>query len=262
MAWGRLDKPRIGCFTRSHKLVSSSLDIGRKSQIGVVGRPQGARLARPLTIYEGVNECVFSFVPSSAVRILDIGCGTGAMGERLRLARERFVAGITYSEEEARLAQPRLSRVICGDLNDFDFSTLGTFDCVILSHILEHLYSPDNLLERLKGVLAPEGVIVVALPNVVWWKQRLEFLFGRWRYRDWGILDRTHFRFFDRRSAQELVENAGYEILMTKCDGPFPGLRLLRKLSASLARKIDDIACYLTPGLFSLQFVYLARVRK
>jgi SAM-dependent methyltransferase len=243
-------------------LVSSPLDIPGKIEIGVVGHAKGARLARALTIYEGVNECVFSFVPASAVRILDVGCGTGTMGEKLRLVRERFVAGITYSEEEARLAQPRLSRVICADLNDFDFSTLGTFDCVILSHILEHLYAPDNLLERLKCALDPEAVIVVALPNVVWWRQRVEFLFGRWRYRDWGILDRTHFRFFDRRSSQELLEDAGYEILVTKCDGTFPCLRPLRKLSASFARKIDDIACYLTPGIFAAQFVYLARVRK
>jgi SAM-dependent methyltransferase len=221
-----------------------------------------AVLAGELTIYDGVNECVFSFIPSSAMRILDVGCGTGAMGERLLRHLERFVAGITYSEAEARLARARLSRVICAELNDFDFANLGKFDCVILSHILEHLYSPEDLLERLKCALEPEAVVVVALPNVVWWKQRLEFLFGRWRYRDWGILDRTHFRFFDRRSARELLEKAGYEILTAKCDGPFPFLGPIRKLNNSWVKKIDDFACGLAPGLFSVQFVYLARARR
>jgi SAM-dependent methyltransferase len=215
-----------------------------------------------LTVYEGVNECVVSFVPISADRILDVGCGTGTTGERLRQARERFVVGITYSNREAELASGRLSQVICAELNDFSFGSLGKFDCVVLSHILEHLYSPDQLLERLKCVLSPESMVVVALPNVVWWKQRLEFLFGRWRYRDWGILDRTHFRFFDMQSSRNLLEQAGYEVLREQPDGPCPFLRPVRKLNGRLAQKIDKFVCNLAPGLFAFQFVYLARIRQ
>jgi SAM-dependent methyltransferase len=219
-------------------------------------------LAEELTIYAGVNECVLSFVPLAANRILDVGCGTGTMGERMRLERERFVAGITYSQQEAQVASARLSQVICAELNNFDFSTLGKFDCVVLSHILEHLHSPEQTLERIKCVLGPESVVVVALPNVVWWKQRLEFLLGRWRYQDWGILDRTHFRFFDHKSSLELLERTGYDILKSEFDGPFPFLRPLRKLSTSLAKQFDRFACRLAPGLFAFQFVYLTRIRK
>jgi len=219
-------------------------------------------LARALTIYEGVNECVYSFVPSSAVRILDVGCGTGTLGERLLQRGERFVAGITYSEEEAKLARARLSQVICAELNDFDFSTLGRFDCIILSHILEHLYSPENFLARLECALEPEAVVVVALPNVVWWKQRLEFLFGRWRYRDWGILDRTHYRFFDLYSSEKLLEDAGYEIIKAKRDGPFPFTGPIRKLLGSFGVMMDRFVCTLAPGLFAFQFVYLARAKR
>lgn len=218
-------------------------------------------MAKNKTIYEGLNACVLAFVPPSASKILDVGCGSGTLGEQLRQARERFIVGITYSDQEAQMASGRLSRVVSADLNHFDFSSLGQFDCVILSHILEHLYSPEDSLERLKSALAPQSVIVVALPNVVWWKQRLEFLFGRWRYRDWGILDRTHFRFFDRKSSRELLEGAGYEILKTKCDGLFPLIGPIRKLYPSLVGPIDSLICKLSPGLFANQFVYLARAR-
>jgi len=219
-------------------------------------------LEKTQTIYEGVNERVLSFVPLSAVRILDVGCGTGTLGERLRLDPKRYVVGITYSAQEAEMASKRLSQVICAELNDFDFHSLGKFDCVILSHILEHLYSPEDVLERLKCVLEPQSVIVVALPNVVWWRQRFQFLIGRWRYRDWGILDRTHFRFFDIRSSEELLHDAGYEILRRECRGPIPLTKPIRKLLGPLARLIDRIVCGLAPGLFAFQFVYVARIRR
>jgi SAM-dependent methyltransferase len=183
-------------------------------------------------------------------------------GKRLRQDLERCVVGNKYSSQEAEMASGRLSQVICAELNNFDFSSLGKFDCVILSHILKHLYSPEELLERLKCVLGPESVIVVALPNVVWWKQRLEFLIGKWRYQDWGILDRTHFRFFDMHSSEELLEQAGYEILRRRRDGRFQFIKPIRKLIGPFAKRIDRFVSWLAPGLFAMQFVYLARIRR
>jgi SAM-dependent methyltransferase len=219
-------------------------------------------MEKPRTVYAGVNETVLSFVPSSAARILDIGCGTGMLGERLSQGDDRYIVGITYSQTEAELASKRLSQVICAELNGFDFSSLGKFDCVVLSHVLEHLYFPDRFLESLKCVLHKESVVVVALPNVVWWKQRLQFLLGNWRYQDSGILDRTHFRFFDKHSSEELLEQAGYEIVRIRRDGPFPLLRKpLRKLIGPFGERIDLFMSRVSPGLFAMQFVFLARLR-
>jgi len=219
-------------------------------------------MGHTLTVYDAVNQAVLSLIPPTANRILDIGCGTGTMGECLRRMRERYVVGITYSRQEADLASKRISKVECGDLNGFDFSTLGVFDCVIMSHILEHLYSPDDLLEKLKCALASESVIIVALPNILHWKQRKEFLAGRWRYQDGGIMDRTHFRFFDRNSSKELLERTGYEILATTNDGVFPLTGPVRRSIGQAATKVDQVMCGLAPGLFAVQFVYLAKLRK
>lgn len=213
------------------------------------------------TIYQGVNDVVLSLVPKTAYRILDVGCGSGTFGERLRVDRERYIVGITYSEREADLASHRLSEVHHADLNDFDFAALGKFDCVILSHILEHLYFPEDVLQRIKSVLGPESVIIVALPNVLWWKQRLSFLMGNWKYQDWGILDRTHFRFFDKQSSVELLQDAGYEILRQIDDGPFPLLKPIRNYIGHWSRKADRLMCQLSPGLLAIQFVFLARAK-
>jgi len=215
-----------------------------------------------LTIYEGVNEQVFSLIPMSANRILDVGCGTGDLGERLRKQRDCFIAGITYSEQEAEIASRRLSQVICTNLNQYGFEDLGKFDCVILSHVLEHLYRPEEVLARLKNVLEPASVIIVALPNVLWWRQRLEFLAGKWRYRDCGLLDRTHYRFYDRTSSRQLLEQAGYEVLRSARWGNFLNIEKIRKVIGPVAPAVDNVLTNLAPGLFSFQFVYLARMRR
>lgn len=218
-------------------------------------------MKRSSTIYAGINDPVLSFVPLSADRILDIGCGSGNMGECLRKARDREVVGITYSAEEAALASERLTAVHVADLNDVDLAPLGKFDCVIMSHVLEHLFAPDEFLRRLRVVLTTDAVILVALPNVVMWRQRIQFLAGRWRYTDTGILDRTHFRFFDLCSSAELLEESGYEILKRRCDGRFPLIWPFRKFMGSWSGRVDRFTSELMPGLFALQFLYLARVK-
>jgi 2-polyprenyl-3-methyl-5-hydroxy-6-metoxy-1,4-benzoquinol methylase len=211
-----------------------------------------------MTLYQAVNSRVLSLVPHSARRILDVGCGTGTLGERLRQEHERTVVGITYSQREAELASRQLSDVICADLNGFDFSSLGKFDCVIMSHIIEHLYSPEDALDRVKHALEPSGVIIVAIPNVLWWRQRIQFLLGKWRYQEGGILDRTHYRFFDYISSREILEGAGYTILETVPDGSFPLTRPIRQLLGPLATRVDRFMCRYMPGMFAFQFVYLA----
>jgi 2-polyprenyl-3-methyl-5-hydroxy-6-metoxy-1,4-benzoquinol methylase len=193
------------------------------------------------------------------MRILDVGCGGGQLGEELLQNGAREVVGITYSPQEAATAALRLSEVHCANVNDFEFAKLGKFDCVILSHVLEHLYDPQETLMKLKAALTSQAVVIVALPNVLWWKQRLQFLLGRWRYQDSGVLDRTHFRFFDRHSATQLLCDSGYEIVEQLSQGPFPPLKPVRTWLGPRAIQIDQFTSAIWPGLLAMQFVFVAR---
>src|SRR5215213_5570721 len=115
-------------------------------------------------MYGAVNADVLARVPGGAARVLDVGCGTGALG---RVVKERVgceLVGLTHSEREAERASAHLDRVLVCDLNEFEPEGLGQFDCVICSHVLEHLYRPERLLKALKRNLAPGGVLLVALP--------------------------------------------------------------------------------------------------
>jgi 2-polyprenyl-3-methyl-5-hydroxy-6-metoxy-1,4-benzoquinol methylase len=210
--------------------------------------------------YEAVNQPIISLVPSTAKRVLDLGCGSGALGREIKRKIKCEVTGITFSNEEAISAKQLLDDVIICDLNQFEPSNLGLFDSIICSHILEHLYSPADLLMRLRNSLTSDGVLIVALPNALFWKQRLEFLRGRFRYTEGGIMDRTHYRFFDYATSVELVRNAQFEIITRDVDAYFP-LPFLRQRLKFVAGCLDRLASKLIPSLCGTQFIIVARKR-
>ena len=203
--------------------------------------------------YDSVNRPVLEQVPPGARSVLDLGCGGGAMGEVLKSARGCSVVGVTFDEDEAAQARRRLDRVEVLDLNACDPAGLGTFDCVLCSHVLGHLLHPERLLRGLRQCLGPGGTLVVALPNILFWKQRLEFARGRFRYADGGLMDRTHYRFYDWSSAAELLTGSGYIIRHRAADGGWP---LSRFLGRRAGGQLDRLATRWLPGLFGWQFVF------
>jgi 2-polyprenyl-3-methyl-5-hydroxy-6-metoxy-1,4-benzoquinol methylase len=212
-------------------------------------------------IYEAVNQFVLSLVPNTARRVLDLGCGSGALGREIKQKIKCEVTGVTSSEEEAVSAKQWLDSVIVCDLNQFEPRDLGSFDSIICSHILEHLFSPDELLTRLRNSLTPDGVLIVALPNALFWKHRLKFLRGHFRYTEGGIMDRTHYRFFDYSTSLELIRAAKFEIITRNVEAYFP-LPFLRHHLEALAGYLDRLASKLLPGLFGTQFIIVARKAK
>ena len=146
--------------------------------------------------------------------VLDAGCGEGFIARLLREDGHR-VWGID------RLAQPE-HREALEDYAQMDldspcdlrrFAGGRDFGAVLLLDVLEHLRKPEHLLAECRKVLAPDGVVVVSLPNVANLTVRLSLLAGRFDYAERGILDRTHLRFYTRRTARSLLEAAGFEAI-------------------------------------------------
>lgn len=210
----------------------------------------GLTLDRPA--YVSVNLPVLRSIPAAVGNLLDVGCGGGVFGAAVKSERGCAVVGVTYSDKEAEMARSHLDRVEVSDLNTMDPAPLGRFDCIVCSHVLEHLNDPKRLLRLLHKCLTPDGVLIVALPNVLHWKQRLRFMRGQFRYTEGGLMDSTHFRFFDWATAAELMHEAGYRINARHADGILPMSRLL---GPKLATRLDQTALSLMPGLFGTQFI-------
>jgi SAM-dependent methyltransferase len=177
----------------------------------------------PDRIYENAgNPPLLALVPDRPGRALDCGCGAGANARLLR-ARGWEVTGITLSAGERELAAAHCARVLLADLEAPLPDEVGRgYDLVVLSHVLEHLRRPERLLAAVKRLLAPGGVVVVALPNPLFYPIRLRFLLGRFDYERDGILDETHLRFYSFASGAELLERSGFRVLDARAEGGFP----------------------------------------
>lgn len=143
----------------------------------------------------------------SGLDVLDAGCGFATTSQYIERRGNR-VTGIESSAEAVKVAQTRLSRVVQRDLQDVD-PNLGPFDVIIFADVLEHLAWPIGILRRYLDLLKPSGTVIVSLPNVGLWSVRLLHLLGKFDYEETGVLDHTHLRFFTRRSALRLLDEAG-----------------------------------------------------
>jgi O-antigen biosynthesis protein len=143
-------------------------------------------------------------------RVLELGPATGYMS-RAFAARGCTVVGIELDPEMAERAGEFCERVLVGDLDSLDLEEeLGEerFDAIVAADVLEHLKDPLQALERLRPFLSPDGCFVVSVPNVAHGSVRLALLSGHFDYRDIGLLDSTHLRFFTRETLEQLLDDA------------------------------------------------------
>jgi SAM-dependent methyltransferase len=154
-------------------------------------------------------------VPATARRVLDVGCGAGALGAALKAERPGCeVVGVEGFPDAAARARTRVDAVLELDLDALAAlpAGAGTFDAIVLGDVLEHLRDPERLLRALLPSLAPDGVLVCSIPNVKHWSVLAPLLVeDSWTYTDAGLLDRTHVHFFTLKEIGTMLDRLGLE---------------------------------------------------
>lgn len=190
-------------------------------------------------------------------RILDLGSGAGANMQMLGESGHQAL-GLTLSVTEAKLCAGNGFPMVIADASASHLPFVDeSFEAVLCCHVLEHLVDPVRVLNSIRRLLKPEGAVYVALPNALYYKQRWEFMRGRFRYADTGIMDRTHLRFFDLESARRLLGDGGFRITQEKVEGGVPAFGM-RASVPKFWRKIDDVGLRRFPGLFSFHLMFKA----
>ncbi len=172
--------------------------------------------------WDDINEGIvrqFDAEPGTGM-VLDVGCGRAALGQAI--AEKGYqVWGIENAGEAIAVAKNRIHRLVEYDLLDHErvAQDLGAnrFDYLVFSDVLEHVYDPLSVLSFYSTFLKPGGKVFISVPNGLAWLHRLEFLLGRFEYRDSGILDRTHIRFFTTSSAKRMVRETGLDFMKLDC---------------------------------------------
>ena len=195
----------------------------------------------------------------SGLRLLDLGAAGGYLGRAVR-DRCSYMAGV-----EPDRSLPPSAREGYDDWRVVDALHAGDwdqpFDVVVCADVLEHLASPEAMLARIHDWLHPEGILLVSLPNVANVSIRVALLFGRFRYTERGILDRSHLSFYTRSSARRLLVDSGFRVtdvgptaMPYELALPF----LSRAPFAGPTRAFAQVTARAWPTLFGYQFVFEA----
>ena len=253
----------------------------------VSAQPEPGRPTARYYQFEDINSAIIRLFRDTqqreAASVLDLGCGRARLG--LEVQRLGYtVTGIDNNPVACATARTRIREVIELDFTKPDAvaNTLKErqFDWIMAADVLEHTPDPKTILSIYRRYLKPHGRLIVSLPNVAVWDNRLRLLFGRFNYSDSGVMDRTHLRFFTFRTARELISEAGFTPLRTTWEAGIARafLPLLKRLVTQEAAPgallesssyrfysryilpAEHLVCGIAPRLLAFRVVILARL--
>ena len=184
------------------------------AQINAEGQPAASGSeSKSIEYYSESRPDIQALIDAPGKRILDVGCAAGELGLALKQAGACEVIGIESSIEAAALAQEKLDGVLVGDAQATDWPLMpSSFDYIIFADVLEHLVEPWSALASFNRYLQADGRIIASIPNIRFYAIIARLIFNRWSYRESGILDSTHLRFFTLPTIRNLFARAGLRI--------------------------------------------------
>lgn len=145
---------------------------------------------------------------------LDVGCAEGNFGKLLKEKYKCKVWGIEPDFESSKLASNNLDNVFNGTFEASIININIKFDLICFNDVLEHMVSPENTLSIAKNYINENGIIQCSVPNILHYHEFLNILINKdFKYEDKGIMDRTHLRWFTKKSLVRLFEECGYKVI-------------------------------------------------
>ncbi|MBI5962135.1 MAG: class I SAM-dependent methyltransferase [Chloroflexi bacterium] len=204
---------------------------------------------------------LLSSLPASS-KVLDVGTASGMVARMNGKSSLRFF-GIEANAEWAEIASPFYEELWACPIDDAPLEALQGYDAVVLGDVLEHLPAPEIVLNKLTGLQSTGALFIISVPNVANLWVRFNLLAGRFDYTERGILDRTHLRFFTRKTLIDLVRSAGLDIASIQAT-PIPLELVSSFFTSPLGKPLHAALAWFTsllPTLLGYQFIVEARKR-
>jgi 2-polyprenyl-3-methyl-5-hydroxy-6-metoxy-1,4-benzoquinol methylase len=191
--------------------------------------------------------------------LLDLGAAGGELGQAVREQFQRRI-GFEYDADRVADLRGRFDHSVIADLETISRLPMDV-RAVVLADIIEHLRDPSALLALVRQSLAPDGRIFISVPNIANITVRVGLLFGIFEYRDRGILDETHLRFYTMRTIKREVVRAGFRIVAIR--GSSIPIRLIvprvPEMILRVCEKLLAIGTQFWRGLFAYQIIVVAQ---
>lgn len=153
----------------------------------------------------------------SSKRVLEVGSGPGSITKQMAQYGQCRVTALELDPEAITKVTPYCEAIMQADLNSAEWPLLldgaEGFDVVVAADVLEHLYDPWSTLKRMSRFINANGYLVISLPHIGHAAVVSCLINGDFEYRDWGLLDRTHIRFFCLKNIEQLFAQAELKII-------------------------------------------------
>jgi len=192
-------------------------------------------------------------------KVFDVGTASGMLARRGNSSLRYF--GVESNVEWAKIASPFYERLWTCPFDEMQLEDLKGYDVIVLGDVLEHMAKPETALKRLVELQSNGSLFIISVPNVANLWIRLHLLTGNFDYAERGILDRTHLRFFTRKTLIDLIKNCGLQIDSIAVT-PIPLELISTFFNTYLGKLIHTIFAYITsslPTLLGYQFIVKAK---
>ena len=192
--------------------------------------------------FESNREAMLRYIPDGVRKTLEFGCGTGLFSALLKEKLSTESWGVEIDHDAAQKAVQKLDKVIEEDaMTSLAKIPDHYFDCAIFFDVLEHLVDPYTLLVSVKQKLTDDAVVIASIPNIRYYRALYALVVrGDWKYRDSGVLDKTHLRFFTKKSIARTFDQLGFDIVTLEGMHPTSS-RTFRILNAFLLNCLSDV---------------------
>ena len=201
---------------------------------------------------------------------LDLGCGYGAIAERVRDDLGLAYVGFDISDDGLAALRERGFETHALDLSDVE-AAIGTIRAAIgaralasmtIIDTLEHVANPREILAMLRQLSGDSRApVVVSVPNVTHKDIAIKALIGRWDWTEAGLLDHTHVGFFNERHLTQMAAEHGWrqvaarDWLLEKSDQSFPPDLTPLEVATPLGGILRDVIERANPNCLVNQFV-------
>lgn len=170
---------------------------------------------------------ILALVPTNIKSALDVGCGAGTFAKTLKEKTGCEVWGIEPVAEAAAAATKVLDKVFTGFFEAAVPQIDRKFDLICFNDVLEHMADPWSCLNTTKALLNEGGMVIASMPNILHYHEFFEILFQKdWKYTEAGIMDKTHLRFFTRKSMIRMFNECHYKVVSVTGLDPTPSKKM------------------------------------